>query len=188
MRRLLVFMLVAGMGVSAGAQSPVQVAVQRLAKKKFVQGDVRTVGNTTWYSSNQADASLTLRITVRNISISPIDGAVVRWGVAKTRLAGNSRAGDMAYGREEKCSLKPLGTQIIETETVEAARRESQLSQQAFGEKIRGHGVQVLIGGRVVWEEFVPATVRKSFENLRPVGEQEPAENPVRTGKTSKKQ
>lgn len=187
MKRLLVLVLVVGMGVSAIAQCPVQVTVQRLTKKKFVQGEVRQSGNYNLYAPNQAGSSLGLRITVRNISTLPIEGGVVRWGVAKTRLAGDSRAGDVAYGGEEKCSLKPQGVQVFETEIVEAAREELQISQRAYGEKIRGHGVQVLLGGRIAWEEFVPATVRKSFENLKPVSEQAQEEKAAQTGKTKRK-
>ncbi|MCX6898222.1 MAG: hypothetical protein NT105_05935 [Verrucomicrobia bacterium] len=187
MKKLLMLIVVAGIAISASAQSPVQVTVQRVSKRKSAQGDIRSVGNTTYYSYNTANASLTLRITIQNISARPIEDMVVRWGVAKMRLSGTSHTADVAYGKEEKCSLKSKESKVIETETVEASRSESQLTDNKRGEKIRGHGVQVLIGGRVMWEEFVPPTVKKSFENLRPVGDQEKEEDQEKPTKKKKK-
>lgn len=187
MNKLLLLMLIAGIALPASAQSPVQVTVQRISKKKSAQGDVRQEGNIIWFSNNTANASLTLRITIQNISSRPIENAVIRWGVAKVRLSGTAHTGDVAYGKEEKCSLNPKEIKVIETETVEAQKRESQLSDRQFGEKIRGHGVQVLIGGRLVCEEFVPPNIKKSFDNLRPIDDQEKEEKPENQPKKKKK-
>lgn len=173
MNKLLVLLVVVGMALSANAQCPVQVTVQRITKKKSAQGEVTTQGNMQYFQYNTANSSLTLRITLQNTSIRPVEDVVVRWGVAKTRLTGTGHAGDVAYGKEEKCSLKPKEVKVIETETVQAKKQESQISERQFGEKIHGHGVQVMIGGRPVWEEFVPGTIKKSFENLRPIEDQE---------------
>lgn len=186
MNKLLLLMLVVGIALPVSAQSPVQVTVQRISKKKSAQGDVKQRGNTVWYWPNTANASLTLRITLQNISIRPIEDVVVRWGVAKTRLTGTGHAGDVAYGKDEKCSLKPKEVKVIETETVQAKKQESQLDDRQFGEKIRGHGVQVLIEGKPVWEEFVPGTVKKSFENLRPIEDQEKEESQEKQPKKNK--
>ncbi|MFA6563333.1 MAG: hypothetical protein WCV00_15595 [Verrucomicrobiia bacterium] len=187
MKKLLMLIVVAGIAVSVSAQSPVQVTVQRISKRKTAQGDVRQQGNIIYYSPNTANASLTLRITVQNISARPLEDVVVRWGVAKMRLSGTSHTADVAYGKDEKCSLNPKEIKVIETETVEASRSESQLSDMKRGEKIRGHGVQVLIGGKVMCEEFVPPTIKKSFENLRPVGDQEKEEDQEKQPKKKRK-
>lgn len=187
MNKMLVLMLAVGMAVSASAQSPVQVTVQRVTKKKSAQGAVNQRGNTIYFDYNTASASMGLRITIQNTSIRPVEGVTVKWGIVKARLTGDGRAGDMAYGKEEKCSLNPKETKVIETETVGAQKQEDQLSDRQFGEKIRGHGVQVVIGGRVVWEEFVPPNVKKAFENLRPLDDQEkrpePENQPKKKGK-----
>ncbi|MFZ2640701.1 MAG: hypothetical protein WA117_06910 [Verrucomicrobiia bacterium] len=187
MNKLLLLMVALGIALPVSAQSPVQVTVQRVSKKKSAQGDVRREGNIIWYSHNTANASLTLRITLQNTSIRPIEDVTVRWGVAKTRLTGSGHAGDVAYGKDEKCSLKPKEIKVLETETVEAKKSESQLSDRQFGEKIHGHGVQVMIGGRPVWEEFVPGTIKKAFENLRPLEDQEKEEGQDNQPKKKKK-
>ena len=184
MKRLLMLMVGVGMVLSASAQSPVQVTVQRISKKKSAQGEVKPLAHTRYYAHNTADASLTLRITIQNISGRPIEDVVVRWGVAKVRMRRSPHAKDVAYGRDEKCSLQSNESKVIETETVEASRSESQLTDFKTGEKIHGHGVQLLIGGKVMWEEFVPPAVKNSFDDLRPVGDQEKEEG---RGKPTKK-
>ncbi|MBI5822278.1 MAG: hypothetical protein HZA88_25155 [Verrucomicrobia bacterium] len=184
MKKLLMLMVAAGVVLSASAQSPVQVTVQRTSKKKSEQGEVRRGSRTRIFPHNTADASMTLRITLQNISGRSIEDMVVRWGIAKVRLRRGGQTGDVAYGRDEKCSLKSNEIKVIETETVEASSSESQLTDFKKGEKIHGHGVQLLIGGKVLWEEFVPPTVKKSFENLRPLSDQEKDED---HGKSKKK-
>ena len=169
-----------GICVCEGAQfSPVQVAVQRISKKKSAQGDVRPDGRVVWFSPNTLAASMSLRITLQNTSTSPIEDIVVRWGISKIRLSGTGHGADAVYGKEEKCSLKPKEIKVIETDVVEANSTESQLTDRRGGEKIHGHGVQVMLGGRVLWEEFVPATVKAAFANLRPLDAQEPQEKPA---------
>lgn len=186
MNKLLVLMAVVGITLSANAQCPLQVTVQRIAKRKSAQGEVTTRGNMQYFQYNTQNSALTLRITLQNISIRPVEDVVVKWGVAKTRLTGSGHAGDVAYGKEEKCSLKPKEVKVIETETVQARKQESQIDDRQFGEKIRGHGVQVLIEGKPVWEEFVPGTVKKSFENLRPIEDQEKEESQEKQPKKNK--
>jgi len=172
MKRWIMLLIVGGLVMPVYAQfSPVQVTVQRVTKKKSKQGDVRPGGGVLWFSPNELFASLSLRITLRNTSAKPVDGVVVKWGIAKQRMGGTSSGGGMAvYGAEQTCSLNPLETKVIETDTVEASGQESQLTDSRYGEKIYGHGVQVLIGGKVMNEEFVPPAVKKGFESLRAVG------------------
>ena len=56
------------------------------------------------------------------------------------------------------------------------------------GDKIIGHGVQVLIEGKVVLEEFVPPTVKGTFGKLSPVesdaGDSNPPNKSSRGGKS----
>lgn len=187
MKRLLMLMVVCWVVMPACAQfPPLQVTVQRLSKKKSAQGEVTAYGGGQLFMPNALSSSLCLRIRLQNTSTGPVDNVVVKWGIAKSRVWGTGRTGDSAYGKEEKLSLKPKEIKIIETEVVEAARTESQLSDHTYGEKIRGHGVQVMIGDKVVWEEFAPATVKKLFENLKPPGEDE-SERPERPTKKSRK-
>ena len=174
MKKLLILALLFGIGVCEGAQTNLDVKVERVSKKKYSQGEVVGTGQGrhTFYP-NTGTASLTLRITLHNTSTSALNDLVVRWGIVKQQYDGRSKTADVAYGREEKCSLKPQETRIIETETVGATREETQLSQRVFGEKLHGHGVQVLLGGRVLWEEFVPGTVKPAFDNMRPLEAQQ---------------
>ncbi len=189
MKTLVIWVVVAGMALSASAQfSPVQVTVQRVSKKKSAQGDFTPSGRVILVAPNTVAASMSLRITLQNSSTSPIEDIVVRWGISKIRLSGTGHGADAVYGKEEKCSLKPKETKIIETDVVEANSAESQLTDRRSGEKIHGHGVQVMLGGRVLWEEFVPTTVKAAFANLRPLDSQEqPQEKPTKPGKSGKK-
>jgi hypothetical protein len=187
MKRLMIWFVAAGMALSAHAQfSPVQVTVQRVSKKKSAQGDFRPDGRVVWVSPNTLAASMSLRITLQNTTTAPMDDVVIRWGISKIRLSGTSHGADVVYGREEKVSLKPKETKVIETEVVEANSEESQLSDRRAGEKIHGHGVQVMLGGRVAWEEYVPATVKAAFASLRPLDAQEQHEKPANPGKPKK--
>jgi hypothetical protein len=171
MKRLMMLLVAGGLMMPVYAQfSPVQVTVQRVTKKKSKQGKVEDRGSTIAFYPNDLFASLSLRITLRNSTAKPVEGVVVKWGIAKTRMSGESRGGGMAvYGAEQSCSLNPLETKVIETDAVEATGQEMQLSDRRYGEKIYGHGVQVLIGGKVMNEEFVPPGVKKGFENIRAV-------------------
>ena len=155
---------------SASAQvSPIQVSVQRTSSKKDTPGDVTHHAGVVYFTSNKIASSLALRITLQNPLTQPVEDIVVRWGIAKASVSATGHGAPVAYGREEKCSLKPKETKILETDAVGANTRESPISDHRSGEKIVGHGVQVLIAGKLVWEEFVPGTVKPSFENLRPM-------------------
>ena len=175
MKRLMMLLVAIGLVMPAYAQfSPVQVTVQRVSKKKSKQGDVRAEGGMLWFSMNDLHAALSLRVTLRNTTSKPVEGVVVKWGIAKTRMtSGGPGVGMAVYGAEQTCSLNPLETKVIETDTVEASGKESQISEHRSGEKIYGHGVQVLLNGKVVSEEFVPPGVKKGFEELRAVGSDE---------------
>lgn len=187
MKRLLILMVVVGIAVSASAQSPVQVTVQRITKKNSEQGQVKRVGRARVFQKNTESESLTLRVTLQNITSSSIENVVVRWGVVKNDISGTSHSSGVAYGREERCSLKPRETKVIETESVKAERKESQrFADRIFGEKIYGHGVQVLIRGGLVWKEYLPAAVEKTFENLKPLSEQDKESNREETPKKKK--
>ncbi|MCX7827023.1 MAG: hypothetical protein N2689_15950 [Verrucomicrobiae bacterium] len=87
-----------------------------------------------------------------------------------------------AFGEEQTLDLKPLETKVIETASVEAlGQRWNYLSPE--GEKIVGHGVQVLVIGKVVAEEYVPPTYKKCFEKIKPV--QGPQEEEGKTRRRS---
>ncbi len=187
MKTFVICMALAGMVLSASAQfAPVQVTVQPLSRKKTAQGDVSTSGRTTYYSPNTVASSMGLRITVQNTTTAPIEDVIVRWGISKVRVSAAAHGADVVYGKDEKCSLKPKETKVFETEIIEASSSESQLTDRRSGEKIHGRGVQILVGGRVVWEEFVPTTVKAAFANIRPPSSQEQEEKPVKSGKPKK--
>ena len=171
MKRWTIWMTLFGFLLSASAQmSPVQVTVQRVSKKKS-DGESSTGIGGGWILIKPGDYSgiLSLRITVRNASSQPLSGVAVKWGIAKARVSRLNRGNDVVYGAEETMDLKPLESKVVETATVEASGK-SYNDGDAMGEKLRGHGVQILVGGKVVWEEFSPISVKKGFENVRPVG------------------
>lgn len=188
MKRLMIMFAVLGMVISATAQmSPVQVSVQRVSKKDSTPGNVTHHGGMVYFSSSKLSAALSLRITLQNPLTGPVEDLVVRWGIAKTRLGASGHGDIVSYGGEEKCSLRSKELKVIETETVEADSRESLVSDRRSGEKIMGHGVQLLLGGKLVWEEFVPGSVKASFENLKPISELKSKKKPAKSDKSTKK-
>ncbi|MFA5190113.1 MAG: hypothetical protein WC740_05275 [Verrucomicrobiia bacterium] len=140
--------------------SPVKlVEVKANSKKKdFSSG----AGNVANYAQSRA-----LTITIRNGSQQPVPGVMVRWGVVKTDFRTNKTA---TYGKEENMDLRPLETRTLETPSVTATGKQWNYKANE-GEKLLGHGVQVLIGDKVVAEEFSPPSVKPYFSNLEFVGE-----------------
>ncbi|MCX6908671.1 MAG: hypothetical protein NTY01_11585 [Verrucomicrobia bacterium] len=137
---------------------PVQlVEVRPTIKKKDVSPGF---GNRAAYQQSRA-----LAILIRNTSKQPVTGIVVRWGIVRADL---SEGKQIAYGTEETLDLKPLETKTIETATINASGHRYNFSAQR-GQKIMGHGAQVLMGGRVVAEVFAPPSVKSAFEKLTPV-------------------
>ncbi len=184
MKTLLIWAVAVVVVASASAQvSPIQVSVQRAASKKDNPGNVTHHGGMVYWSSSKIASSLALRITLQNPLTRPIDDIVVRWGIAKVTVSTEGHGAPAAYGREEKCSLGPKQNKVIETDVVEANSRESPISDHRSGEKILGHGVQVLIDGKVVWEEFVPGSVKSAFDNLRPMEDLDKKKKPPKPTK-----
>lgn len=137
---------------------PVQlVEVRPTIKKKDVSPGF---GNRAGYQQSRA-----LTILIRNTSKQPVVGIVVRWGIVRADL---SEGKQIAYGTEETLDLKPLETKTIETATINASGQRYNFSAQR-GQKIMGHGAQVLMGGRIVAEVFAPPSVKPSFAKLTPV-------------------
>jgi hypothetical protein len=170
MKRLVMLVAVCGLVTPAGAQfSPVQLTVQRVTKKKDAGERVSEAGNMVIIRAGDYSANMALKITVRNSSARPLNGLTLRWAIAKSQVSEYSRGGDAAFGAEQTFDLKPFEQKIIETEQVVASGQQFG-SGEARGEKIRGHGVRVTQDNKVLAEEFVPVTVKKCFENLRPVG------------------
>jgi hypothetical protein len=168
MRNLVLLLMAWSLGVPAFAQvSPVQLTMEPVSKKKVKQGDTWHEGGIHYFARDQVEASRTLRITVRNNTRQPIEDITIRWGVAKVHMGGSGHGSPVVYGGEETLSLRAQETKVIETETIEARGQVSQLTDRRYGEKIFGHGAQVLVGGKVVCEEYVPSTLKADFQNLR---------------------
>jgi len=64
-------------------------------------------------------------------------------------------------------SVKPLGTEKLQTPVAQAASEEARLGSkgksEAMGSKIIGHGVQVLKGDAVVAEFYEPVSLKEHF-------------------------
>lgn len=171
MKKLIVLLVVCGLAMPLAAQLavPLQLDVKQLSRK-------RASGGGNYYSNVQSGRAL--QITIKNTSPKPVSGITVRWGIVKTRsriIDSNRGWRERAFGAEEKLDLKPLEQKIIETAEVGAAREESHYDGWMYGEKIIGHGVQVLINGIQVAENVVPPSpaIKKSLEKLYPIEEEE---------------
>lgn len=173
MKRLIMLLFFWGTVLSVSAQMvvPVQLDVKPVSRK-------RASGGGFYYSNVQTGRAL--QITIQNTSPKPVTGVTVRWGIVKTRsrvYSSDSQRNwrERAFGAEEKLDLKPREQKIIETAEVGAAREESHVDGWMYGEKIIGHGVQVLIDDKVVAETYVPGSpaIKKSLERIYPVEEEE---------------
>ncbi|MBM3888932.1 MAG: hypothetical protein FJ388_07365 [Verrucomicrobia bacterium] len=172
MKRILVGLAVWGvLGVAHGQiVAPVQLIVQPQTKKRGAGGG--------WYWSNSND-SRTLHIIVKNLSAQPISELTVRWGIVKTRIGGSTRGPrQAAYGDEQKLDLKPTEQKEFDTPSLDVYHHDWVDTGTVHGEKITGHGAQVLIGGKVVAEQFVPPGVKPLFEKLRPMPKDEEEPRP----------
>ncbi len=182
MKQGLLLFLWAAMVLPAAAQiMPLQLEVKPLIMKKDV--------SVTFANGASYVQSRSLKITVRNTAPRPVTGVTVRWGIVKqhqSARANSKNPGTEAYGAEEKFDLKPLEIKILETATVDAeGHRYNYVSP--LGDKIIGHGVQVMLDGKVVLEEIVPPTVKETLTKLHPVGPDAGDSPPSgRTGKSSK--
>ena len=150
---------------------PVQLDVKIVNRK-------RESGGGAYYSNIQS--SRALQITIQNTSPRPVTGVMVRWGIVKTQsriYTSDSQRNwrERAFGAEEKLELKPREQKVIETAEVGAAHEESHISGSIYGEKIIGHGVQVLINDKVVAEAYVPASpaIKRALEKLHPVEDED---------------
>lgn len=164
--------VVCGAALPVAAQfGPVQIKVERITKKTDT-GDTYTG---MFIYAGDYSANMALKITVRNSTPQHVNGLTLRWGIVKSQVSGYRQGGDVAYGAEQAFDLKPTEVKVVETDVVTASGKRF-ADGDARGEKIRGHGVQILRDGKVLAEEFVPPTTKKAFESLKPVGSQgEPA-------------
>ncbi|MBI5686689.1 MAG: hypothetical protein HZC54_16610 [Verrucomicrobia bacterium] len=138
---------------------PAQLHLEVKASTK--KREVAASGNLAGYVQSRS-----LNIVVRNAAPYVMSGVTVRWGVVKTQLRGGPRA--TAYGAEQLLDFQPLETKTITTPFVEAAGRRW-INTILEGEKLDGHGAQLLVAGKVVAEEFSPPSVKPAFENLKPL-------------------
>jgi len=168
----MVWWVVCGTGLPVSAQfSPLQLTVQRITKKTDSGERHEARGSVTVIYAGDYSANMALRITVKNTSTKPLEGLTLRWGIVKSQVTGYRQTGDVAYGGEQPLDLKPTESKTIETDVVSAFGKRF-ADGDSHGERLRGHGVQILREGRVIVEEFVPPTCKKAFEALKPVGSQ----------------
>lgn len=173
MKRLMILLVLCGAVLPVAAQMtvPLQLDVKPLTRK-------RASGSGAFYSNIQA--SRALQITIQNTSPKPVTEVTVRWGIVKTRsriYSSDSQQNwrERAFGAEEKLDLKPREQKVIETADVSAAHEESHISGSIYGERIVGHGVQVLIGDKVVKEIYVPDSpaIKKAMEKIHSIEDED---------------
>ncbi|MCX7827020.1 MAG: hypothetical protein N2689_15935 [Verrucomicrobiae bacterium] len=170
--RIRVWDLLLAAMIASGTRAPAfaQLAAVQLMEVKAVntkRDSASGYANQSVYAQTRA-----LRITLRNTTAQPLHGIKVRWGVVKDRLpSGNPivKPYTAAFGAEETIDLKPFETRTIETAPVDAhGARWNYLPPS--GEKIVGHGVQVVLGDKVVAEEITPPSYKKTFDKIYPPG------------------
>ncbi|MCX7826665.1 MAG: hypothetical protein N2689_14070, partial [Verrucomicrobiae bacterium] len=144
----------------------VAIEVQRVVKKKDA-ADATPVAWGPGYSSYREAASL--RIALKNLSPRSLTNVVVRWAVAKIPVGRNPMSREVFLGTNETVALKPMEEKVLETTPVEVGGTKSTLIGRSSGEMIRGHGVQVLLGTNLIFEELVPPQIKIPFTNLQPV-------------------
>ena len=165
MNRLCAILCLVLCGAAVPVQAQVQLTVQAVSHRKGVGGG---------YSYSSMQSSRALEITIKNTTPKPVTGVTVRWGIVKTRTGYYYHDSDRnwherAFGGEEKLDLRPLEQKVIETAEVSGYHEDSHYSGTFFGEKITGHGAQVLVNDKVVAESYVPPTIKGLFEKLTPV-------------------
>jgi len=170
MNRLIILLMFCGMVLPVAAQMvvPLQLDVKPVTRKKGLENS---------YFRNTTQSQRALQITVQNTSVKPVTDVMVRWGIVKTRnssitYSDSSRNWrERAFGAEEKFDLKPREQKIIVTDEIGACRTDSNFNLYSYGEKITGHGVQVLIAGKIVAEAYVPGSpaTKKAMEKIYPV-------------------
>ena len=172
MKRILVALAVcAALGVAHGQISPVQLIVQPQTKKRGA--------GSGWYWRDSND-SRTLHIIVKNLSAQPINELTVRWGIVKMRIGSSNTRGprEAAYGAEEKFDLKPTTQKEIDTPYLDVHHHDWHASGTYYGEKITGHGAQVLLQGKVIAEQFTPPGIKPLFDKLKPMPKDEEETRP----------
>ncbi|MBI5817934.1 MAG: hypothetical protein HZA88_03025 [Verrucomicrobia bacterium] len=96
-----------------------------------------------------------LAITIRNNGPQPVACVTLRWGIVRTH---SSSPHTVAYGAEKTVDFKPLQTEVVHTGALSAPAG-----------RIIGHGAQILVGAKVVVEQFFPDSVKPAFEKLKPL-------------------
>lgn len=143
--------LAAGLVSTATAQvSTVRLRVEQVSKN-----------DKTSYKTVQ---SRSLVVYLTNSAQLPAD-AVVKWAVfgrdIKTKDVVTIEQGEM------KSSMKASGAEKLQTPVVQASSEEARVGSkgknEAAGNKIIGHGVQVWQGDKIVAELYEPLSIKESF-------------------------
>jgi len=145
--------------------APINLEVQRVFRRKDIaDGSARGVDA----RSNYLEIT-SLRIILQNLSPQSFTNVTVRWAIVKRAVGRSRTAKDVCLGAVEKLSFKPIEKKVIETPPVEAGGVMSTLIGRAYGEMIKGHGVQVFVGTNCVAEETLPTSLKISYKDLQPV-------------------
>ncbi|MCX6900766.1 MAG: serine/threonine-protein kinase [Verrucomicrobia bacterium] len=147
---------------------PISMMVQRFFKRKQTAVDAAPIpiyGD----GRNYYLETISLRITLQNLSPQTLTNVTVRWVIAKRPVTRDLTAKNVFLGAEEKLVFKPIEQRIIETTPIEVGGVMSWFVGRASGEMIRGHGIQVMIGTNCVIEERSPSNLKISFTRYQPV-------------------
>lgn len=130
--------------------------------------------------------SRSLAVTVRSTTGTPLNDVKVRWAVVKeaydldvpektrkrpgqtSNAKVRSKGPPQAYGAEKTVNLAPLQALSFETDMVTSYEGRFHRDPPMPGDSIVGHGVQVIVGGRIVAESYADPRHKELLEKIQP--------------------
>lgn len=156
---------------SAGNKQPLKKGVlPTFPTVKLIEAKSRDK-NTTSTTKYRVTSTTSRRlcITLSNTTNKTIANVVVRWGIVREKTEESRSV--VACGGEEVIVLAPFETKTIETPSVDASViRLSQAERIVLSgaERFIGYGTQVIIAGELMGTTFMPPSVERYFDDLKP--------------------
>ena len=145
-----------------------QTPLQTWAQTAPFKVSVARVSGAAAVSGGSRDAKL--RVELQNMSSKALEGIHVEWTFVVEDDSYSSVHRTFSDG-DKTVDLKALATMKFDTDAVELAR-------QRYGPKLRGHWAKVSYGGKTIFEEYNPQTVKKYVEQHQKSADKEGSAEP----------